>query len=178
MTETTADRTPHSILTQCQSREYLAGVLADLSDEQLAQTAASLRQSLELVEAEQTRRQGLPPAAQPAQPAQPVRVCLSFPAYNQRRDGKPWIARVTAWPVGGRPELEWGRYLGTDNGGECELMAAPGELIRWGQKDHRRPDKSLSRWGVVDPAADGNVRDVADEAEARRLWAETHGPRQ
>jgi hypothetical protein len=82
-------------------------------------------------------------------PAAPLRVIKQFGNYNQRRYSRPWIARVISWPVGGRPELEFGRYLGSDGGGECEIIARPGSIVRWGQNDWRG-NNTDSCWGIVD----------------------------
>ena len=70
-------------------------------------------------------------------PTAKIRVAVSFRAYNARRFSRPWVARVTSWPVGGKAELEFGKYLGDDSGGEAEIMALPGDIIRSGQRDGR-----------------------------------------
>ena len=97
-----------------------------------------------------------------------MRITVEFDAENDRRYGKPWISRVTGWPIGGRPEIEWGRFLGTvSDGGICEIEAAPGDIIRYGQKDHRKPRASTSQWAVVDGG--GSLR-LVSEAEARDAY--------
>lgn len=126
--------------------------LTQFSDPDLAALA-------DAVEAEQARRSG----------ESPLRVALEFDGCNPRRYSRPWIAVVTDWPVGGRATLEWGEFLGRNgDAGEVEILARPGDVVRWGQKDRRRPDKSESHWGIVE--ADASVREV-DEPEARRHWA-------
>jgi len=100
------------------------------------------------------------------QTAHPIRVALHFGGYNERRYGRPWIGRITSWPVGGRPEIEWGRYIGDDSGGEAEIMAQPGDIVRWGQKDNRGNNTDNS-WGIVE--ADGSIRSV-EQPEARKHW--------
>lgn len=96
-----------------------------------------------------------------------IRVSIKYGLYNDRRYGKPWIARVTSWPVGGRPEIEWGSYLGDDSGGECEIMASAGDIIRSGQKDHRKASGTANDWYLAQ--ADGSCRSI-DQSEARKLW--------
>lgn len=96
-----------------------------------------------------------------------MRISIEFGSYNNRRYSKPWIARITAWPVGGKPELEWGGYVGDDSGGEVEIEAQPGDIIRAGQKDGRGGN-SKNRWYVVEP--DGSTREI-DQTEARALWS-------
>lgn len=66
-----------------------------------------------------------------------MRVVFEFGTYNARRYGKPWCAKVVNWPVGSVPDIQWGAYLGDSSGGECEIEAEPGDIVRWGQKDHR-----------------------------------------
>jgi hypothetical protein len=92
-----------------------------------------------------------------------LRVTKTFGSYNQRRYSRPWIARVTSWPVGKRPELEFGCYLGDDEGGECEIMATEGCVVRWGQKDGRGSG-GTNAWGIVE--ADGTITSCT-EMQAR-----------
>jgi hypothetical protein len=94
------------------------------------------------------------------------RVSNHYGSYNARRMGRPWIARITSWPVGGRPELEFGSYLGDDKGGDVEIMARPGDIIRDGQKDNRG-NTGYNDWSVVE--ADYTLRSVT-QAEARELF--------
>ena len=77
-----------------------------------------------------------------------MRITISWDCYNQRRYNRPWIARVTAWPVGSRPAIEWGNYLGNDKGGELEIEAAVGDVIRYGQKDGRGKS-TINRYAIV-----------------------------
>ncbi|RZS31722.1 hypothetical protein [Corticibacter populi] len=97
----------------------------------------------------------------------PRRVAIAFDSYNGRRYSRPWIARVTAWPVGGKPTLDWGNYVGSDSGGEAEVNAKPGDIIRWGQKDGRG-NGTRAYWGVV--AEDGSV-DRVTEVQARNAFS-------
>ncbi len=95
-----------------------------------------------------------------------IRVAIRYGVYNDRRYGKPWIGRITSWPVGGRPEIAWGTYLGDYRGGEVEIMAAPGDIIRSGQRDNRG-NGTTNDWYVVN--TDGSLRKI-DQTEARTLW--------
>lgn len=97
-----------------------------------------------------------------------MRITISHGAYNHRRYSRPWIAKVTAWPVGAQPELAWGAFLGDDMGGETEIEAHPGDIIRSGQKDNRNPRKSDNNWYIV--ADDGTLID-ATASTARTAWA-------
>lgn len=95
-----------------------------------------------------------------------MRVSQKFGSYNQRRYSKPWIAKITSWPIGGKPEVKWGGYCGDDNGGEVEIEAIAGDIIRTGQKDGRGNGTSAD-WYIVQ--ADGSL-DSTDAAGARKAW--------
>jgi hypothetical protein len=128
-----------------------------MTDTQITLDSATVEQ----LEAESARRR----AAIESKPAI-LRITVHFGSYNERRYSRPWIARVTAWPVGGRPVLGWGRYLGDDSGGECEIMARPGDIIRYGQKD-TRGGNGANDWAIAQ--ADGTARNAA-ETEARAAY--------
>lgn len=95
-----------------------------------------------------------------------TRVVVEFGSYNDRRYSRPWIAKVTSWPVGAAAKLQFGHYLGTDAGGEAEIQAARGDIVRWGQKDNRGKG-STAHWGVVQ--ADGSIAECT-ESEARGAY--------
>lgn len=95
-----------------------------------------------------------------------MRISKQCDAYNERRYGRPWIGIVASWPVGGRPEIRWGGYAGNEDGGELEIEAEAGDIVRWGQKD-RRGNRSTNEWGIV--AADGAINEC-DPVEARAQW--------
>ena len=101
----------------------------------------------------------------------PKRVTVAFPSYNEKRYGSPWIARVTLRPVGSRPDLVFGNYLGDHrNGGagEAEILAKPGDIVRWGQKDNRGNKNTEAYWGVVND--DATITRLT-EAEARKAYS-------
>ena len=95
-----------------------------------------------------------------------MRIVLREGGYNQRRYGRPWIGIVTAWPVGGRPEIRWGGYAGDDAGGELEITGDAGQIVRWGQKDGRG-NGGRNEWGIAQ--ADGTVQSCT-QPEARAQW--------
>lgn len=99
-------------------------------------------------------------------------VCnIPFARYNERRYSFPWAAVVTAWPVGGRPVLDFrSRYVGRHgDAGRVEFSAAPGDLVTSGQKDYRNPRESRRDWWVVED--DGRLRNLpGGEVEARDYW--------
>jgi hypothetical protein len=128
-----------------------------LIDNITALTDAEINETVAALTAELARRSAT---------VNPMRVSVPYSSYNERRYGRPWIGRITAWPVGGRPEIEWGRYCGDGSGGEVEIMARPGDIIRTGQKDNRGNGGS-NDWYVVDPA--GTLRGI-EQTEARQLY--------
>jgi hypothetical protein len=94
-------------------------------------------------------------------------IRVQFMNYNPRRYSKPWIARVTGWPVGGRPVLEWGGYLGNHHGGEVEIEVEAGDIVRWGQKDGRSGTGTRANWGIAQP--DGMI-EPCTEAQAAKAF--------
>jgi hypothetical protein len=98
-------------------------------------------------------------------------ITVQFSRYNDRRYSRPWIAKVTAWPVGGRATLAWGTYLGDDGGGEAEIAANPGDVIRYGQKDVRKPSGSTAQWAIVNTTGEPIDCTEAEAAKAYRRKA-------
>jgi len=95
-----------------------------------------------------------------------MRIAQHFGGYNARRYSRPWIGLISAWPIGGKPAIAWGSYLGTDSGGEVEIEAQAGDIVRTGQKDGRGGNTTAG-WYVVE--ADGTLRKVTP-AEARAAY--------
>lgn len=128
-----------------------------------------LHSLLDAIRAELARRGGSPESAESSPTEEPptVRVSREFGGYNDRRYGKPWIGKIVSWPVGGQPQIEWGTYLGTSEGGEVEIMARVGDIVRSGQKDFRNYRKSEADWFVVE---DGGALRLIDASEARKLY--------
>lgn len=64
-------------------------------------------------------------------------------AYNDRRYGKPWCARVTHVDSRGKLVYEWGEWSGRyGSNGLLRVACKPGEIIAYGQKDNRKPNRS------------------------------------
>lgn len=89
-----------------------------------------------------------------------MRIVFTVPPYNMRRYSRPWIAKVTAWPVGERPTLQFGAAFCAT---ACEIMATSGELVRAGQTDSRA-SRGASDFYRVEP--DASLTKLSDE-EAR-----------
>lgn len=97
-----------------------------------------------------------------------MRVSKTFRDYNRRRNSKPWICKIMTWKVGEKPDLKWGEYLGdAESGGEAEIEAEVGDIVRAGQKDYRQPRDTISNWYVVGDA--GELITIAAK-DARRLF--------
>lgn len=124
---------------------------AQMSDTELREVAAAIA-------AELTRRG--------TATLEPQRYAVLFGGYNARRYSRPWIARVTAWPVGKQAELEFGSFIGDDDGGEVEISARPGDILRWGQRDNRGNGTS-AEWGIAQ--ANGEIETIT-AAEARDAY--------
>jgi hypothetical protein len=63
--------------------------------------------------------------------------------------------------------MKWGSYIGDSTGGEVEIMAAPGDIIRDGQRDGRGGKNTVSDWSVV--TLDYSLMKV-NQVEARKLF--------
>lgn len=91
---------------------------------------------------------------------------LNTHSYNERRYGKPWIARLdfTSSAAG---EFRWGEWLGSaGEAGELSVNAGPGDVIASGQKDFRNPRNSAPDFRYVDAA--GVLIDCPSKIEAVR----------
>ena len=93
-----------------------------------------------------------------------------YEAYNERRYGRPWAGLITAWS-NGRPEIDFcGDYLGDDSGGRLEIVAKPGDIVRYGQKDNRGNSTS-NNWAIV---SNGYALTTTDPAAAKDHWRNLH----
>lgn len=98
-----------------------------------------------------------------------MRVAQHFDGYNFRRYDRPWIAKITDWPIGSKPTLKFGGWIGNDkDGGEAEIDANAGDIIRYGQRDNRG-NGTVNAWCIVQ--TDGTIL-RASETEARKHWTQ------
>lgn len=74
-----------------------------------------------------------------------MKLVLETNAYNERRYGKPYIAKCDEKAK----VIEWGDWLG-DIGfsGELSIDVEPGDLLMQGQKDFRKPRNSAPAYGL------------------------------
>lgn len=87
-------------------------------------------------------------------------------SYNKFSGRAPWIAKITSWPVGGKPVMAWGAYQGDEDGGSLEINAISGDIIRWGQKTSA-VSRTVRKWGIVQ--SDGSICECT-EAKAHSAW--------
>lgn len=87
-------------------------------------------------------------------------------SYNDRRYGRPWIARLDFSKNPGKPEYVFGDWLGSPGrSGELGIDVEAGDVIATGQKDHRKGRGGPNNIGVVQP--DGTVTWNYTQAKAR-----------
>lgn len=93
-----------------------------------------------------------------------MKISIETDSYNERRYGKPWIARVN-FAESSQGNFEWGEYIGEIGGpGLVEIDAEPGDVIARGQKDHRKPRNSAPDYFVLQE--DGTLQPLIGKAEA------------
>lgn len=100
-----------------------------------------------------------------------MEITIETSLYNQRRMGKPWIAKVDfSTPKG---EYAWGEWTGDQyNGGEgvLSINANPNDIIARGQKDNRQPRNSAPDFYVVE--SDGTLGMLGDKGAAYKHYLE------
>ena len=94
-------------------------------------------------------------------------ISINFGAYLWRKFRKPWIAKVTDWPHGQKPKQVWGMYIGDESGGELEIAAEVGDIIRWGKSHYSHPWKNICYWAI---AREGGELEKVTVSVARKAW--------
>ena len=101
-----------------------------------------------------------------------MEITIETSSYNQRRMGKPWIAKVDfSNPKG---DFSWGEWTGDHyNGGEgiLSISASPGDIIAKGQKDNRQPRNSAPVFFVVSQT--GTLDAIGDKGAAYKYFLES-----
>ena len=99
-----------------------------------------------------------------------MKLNIETSPYNERRYGKPWIARVRFPDAKG--EFSWGEWVGQPGcSGLLMLEAEPGDVVARGQRDNRKMSNSAPDFFVVEPS--GSLRGVT-KAEA---YTHYHAPK-
>ena len=103
-------------------------------------------------------------------------ITILTDSYNERRYGKPWIAKVnfSADPKGA---YTWGDWIGDHrNGGAgtLSILANPGDIIAEGQKDNRNPRNSAATFHVV--TTSGELESIGDKGDAYKHFLAAKAP--
>ena len=99
-------------------------------------------------------------------------IAIETSSYNQRRMGRPWIAKVD-FTKSVKGEFIWGDWAGDHyNGGTGVLTISvnSGDIIATGQKDNRQPKNSAPDFFVVDIS--GNLEEIGDKGAAYKYYLE------
>lgn len=97
-----------------------------------------------------------------------MRITYTVGSYNERRYSAPWIAKITAWPIGGYPTLVFGACV---DGHEAEIDANPGDLVKYGQKDYRNKNGTENDFAVV--TSELTLKRLT-AGEARKAWMQAN----
>lgn len=98
-----------------------------------------------------------------------MEIMVNTSSYNQRRMGKPWIAKVDFSTAKG--DFVFGDWTGDQyNGGAgvLSINAMPGEIIATGQKDNRQQKNSAPDFFVVTDA--GALNSLGDKGDAYKFY--------
>jgi hypothetical protein len=91
-------------------------------------------------------------------------------SYNERRYGKPWIARVT-FDNDAKANFHFGAWIGDVGAvGLLQLEVNPGDIVAKGKKDNRNPSYSAPKYYIVQ--TDGTLSAV-NKSEAYQHYDAT-----
>ena len=99
-----------------------------------------------------------------------MEITTNTSSYNQRRMGKPWIAKVD-FNASAKGEFIWGDWTGDQyNGGAgvLSINADSGDIIATGQKDNRQPKNSAPDFFVV--RENGSIDSLGDKGAAYKYY--------
>jgi hypothetical protein len=100
-------------------------------------------------------------------------ITLETYAYNQRRYGKPWIARVD-FSSSSRGDFAWGEWAGDHMNGGAGVLSVnvnPGDIVAKGQKDFRNEKNSAAEFFIVLP--DLTLNSLGDKGSAYKHYLAT-----
>jgi len=98
-----------------------------------------------------------------------MEITINTSSYNQRRMGKPWIAKVDFSTP--KADFSFGDWTGDQyNGGEgvLSISALPGDIIATGQKDNRQPKNSAPDFFVITES--GKLDSIGDKGSAYKYY--------
>lgn len=102
-----------------------------------------------------------------------MKIGMDTSAYNEKRYGKPWIARVTFESAKG--DFHFGEWVGQEGReGVLVIEAEPGDVIATGQKDFRKPQHSAPTFYILQD--DGSLGPWVEKKEAYQHWQAMHMP--
>lgn len=99
-----------------------------------------------------------------------MEITVETNCYNQRRYGKPWVAKVD-FSQSTKGDYAWGNWTGDHyNGGEgvLSINVNIGDIIAQGQKDLRKPRNSAPDFFVVN--SDGSLDEIGDKGAAYKRY--------
>jgi len=99
-----------------------------------------------------------------------MKISIDTPAYNERRYGKPWIAKVD-FSESAQGAFAWGEFIGSHGeAGLLEVSAEPGDIIATGQRDNRKMRNSAPEWHYL--SASGELIKLEGKAAALKKFRE------
>lgn len=104
-----------------------------------------------------------------------MEITRNTESYNQRRYGKPWIARVD-FSTNNKGDFHWGDFIGDYRNGSAGVLvvyAEPKDLVVVGQKDNRKLSSSTSDYYVVQE--DGSLELLGDKGKAFKYFLDNKG---
>ncbi len=155
------DRTPEQLARIAARREIVAAECerhnaAEMPAVEAARAAEAARRAEQ--EAADKAAKAAAEAAKAARHLESGFWEMETPAYNERRHGSYWCASVS-FPSGPKPVYAWGESTGKwGRAGLLRVSCKPGDVIAWGQKDLRRPDRSEHELLLMLP--DGHMKAV------------------
>jgi hypothetical protein len=96
-----------------------------------------------------------------------MQITIETGSYNERRYGKPWIAKVE-FDASGNTSFSFGNWVGSPGyEGELVIDAERGDIVARGQKDHRKGN-GYTTYYIVDE--NGDLDEVGSKGSAYKAW--------